>query len=82
MKNKQTHFISEIPDAHGDHIFIKKGRQIAHLDGKDYDLGKLVFSTFDPEERHLDPTDASWIVEHIDGDATNNAITNLRYVKL
>ena len=40
----------------------------------------MVYATFNNDGRdNLDINDTNWDIEHIDGDFTNNSITNLKY---
>ena len=79
MKN-QLHIITDQPDTNGDYLFTKNKRVYASLNGTVIDLAKMVYATFNNDGRdNLDINDTNWDIEHIDGDFTNNSITNLKY---
>ena len=64
------------------YITFKNGKQVANLEGTEFDIGKTVYANFNKEGYELDPFDTSWDVIHIDGNSLNNHIDNLKYIEV
>ena len=77
-----VHVLTETPDKNNSYITTKNGKQIANLEGTEFDIGKTVYANFNKEGYELDPFDTSWDVIHIDGNSLNNHIDNLKYIKI
>lgn len=78
-KALKAHILTETPDKNGSYITVKNGKQVANLEGTEFNIGKTVYANFNKEGYELDPFDTSWDVIHIDGNFLNNHINNLKY---